>query len=276
MLAKLCKYEIKSIGRSLLPLYIAVLAASFISGVMGMSSVQNLMNYNSVLGGVPYVIINMLYFGLNVALFVVTLLIIIQRFYKGLLCDEGYLMFTLPVKPWQLIASKGLVATVMSVLSGVVSFTSIMILAAFYGELTLPAFTQITAVFGELWQIAPSWPLLALECIALLLLCIFGALCMLYASMSIGHLAKRHRVALSFTAWLGLMVASNYATALVIELVDRTGLDVYLTTMLHNAQLTGVGATHLLFVSLIVYSAISLTIWFVISNVILSRKLNLE
>lgn len=41
-----------------------------------------------------------------VALFVLTMIVIIQRFYKGLLCDEGYLMFTLPVKPWQLIATK--------------------------------------------------------------------------------------------------------------------------------------------------------------------------
>ena len=34
------------------------------------------------------------------------LIISIIRFYSGLLRDEGYLMFTLPVRPWQLLLSK--------------------------------------------------------------------------------------------------------------------------------------------------------------------------
>ena len=42
---------------------------------------------------------------------------ILQRFYKNLLSGEGYLMHTLPVRPWQHIASKLIAAVVWTVLS---------------------------------------------------------------------------------------------------------------------------------------------------------------
>ena len=46
-----------------------------------------------------------------VAVMIVTLIIIIQRFYKNLLCDEGYLMNTLPMSVWKNITSKLVVAS---------------------------------------------------------------------------------------------------------------------------------------------------------------------
>ena len=59
----------------------------------------------------------LVYVAILIALFVIALIFIIQRFYLGLLGDEGYLMFTLPVRPWQLIASKAICALVASTVS---------------------------------------------------------------------------------------------------------------------------------------------------------------
>ena len=114
MFYKLCKYEFKSIIRTLGPIYLAVIAISIVNMFMGVGSMTNgyydtlLNNFNfgkSLLNLVQMVSI-FAYFGVMVALSVLTLIVIIQRFYKGLLCDEGYLMFTLPVKPWMLILQK--------------------------------------------------------------------------------------------------------------------------------------------------------------------------
>lgn len=142
MYLKLCKYEFKSIARTLLPIYLAVVVVSLINAlsfgvndlfhagsmVTGYGAAIQLPHAANTLVGLMQLVVFLAYFGVMVALFVLTLIVIIQRFYKGLLCDEGYLMFTLPVKPWQLIASKGTAAFGMSVISGAAAFLSILIL----------------------------------------------------------------------------------------------------------------------------------------------------
>ena len=99
MFGKLMKYEMKSLTRGLLPLYGAILAVAVINRVlMGISFDDR--------NGLPVIIAMMVYFGLCVAVGVVTIMAVVQRFYKGLLCDEGYLMHTLPVRPVELVLSK--------------------------------------------------------------------------------------------------------------------------------------------------------------------------
>ena len=61
------------------------------------------------------------------AMLAVIVIVAVQRFYKNLLGDEGYLMFTLPATPGQQIFSKLLVSLVWS-LMGIV----VVILGAFY------------------------------------------------------------------------------------------------------------------------------------------------
>ena len=90
MLGKLLKYEFKATGRLLTPLYAAILIASFVGG-FGLDQL--------VMTELASVIFLMVYTGLFIALFVMTLILIIQRFNHNLLKEEGYLMFTLPVTP---------------------------------------------------------------------------------------------------------------------------------------------------------------------------------
>ena len=104
---KLLKYEWKACARICLPLYGAMLLMSVVSALMTTESAQNIMD------GIPTAILGMLYFALLIAVFVVTAVILIQRFYKNLLGDEGYLMFTLPVTVAQHIWSKVIIAVVI-------------------------------------------------------------------------------------------------------------------------------------------------------------------
>lgn len=124
MFGKLMKYELKSLLKGLLPLYGAILAVALINAVMASFGIGNSID------GLPQVTAIMLYFGLCVAVAVVTFLVIIQRFYKGLLGQEGYLMFTLPVPTWQLTLSKLLGAVITTILSGIVGMLSILILGS--------------------------------------------------------------------------------------------------------------------------------------------------
>lgn len=88
---KLLKYEWKACARTCLPLYGVLILMSLISRIL------YIIPKNASLDFMLPAIGSMLYMGVMMAAFVVTAVILIQRFYKNLLGSEGYLMFTLPV-----------------------------------------------------------------------------------------------------------------------------------------------------------------------------------
>ena len=104
MLGKLTKYEIKATARIFLPLYAGLLLFALINKVfIEINLLQTKMAFLSAISG-------MIYFFIIVATFIITLVVMIQRFYKNLLSDEGYLMFTIPVTPSKHIISKMIVS----------------------------------------------------------------------------------------------------------------------------------------------------------------------
>ena len=120
---KLLKYEWKACARICLPLYAVELLVAFINRLL-YSDIGSKLLY-----GIPSIVMTMLYAAIMVALFVVTAVVLVQRFYKNLLGSEGDLMFTLPVSVSQHILSKAVMALVMGVLSVVTALVSIDLLS---------------------------------------------------------------------------------------------------------------------------------------------------
>lgn len=100
MLRKLLKYEFKATGRLIGVIYLAVLAAAIVTGIIGRFSDATIDN------PIAFMIFVAIYAILIVALIVVTILMIIERFYKNMLTGEGYLMHTLPVPTWMHVGAK--------------------------------------------------------------------------------------------------------------------------------------------------------------------------
>ena len=92
MVFKLLKYDFKSMLRVFVPLWLALLAVSAINHF----SVSATSSYADSLIWDMKAIAMLVFFGLIIAAGVLTAVLVIQRFYLGLLKDEGYLMFTLP------------------------------------------------------------------------------------------------------------------------------------------------------------------------------------
>lgn len=285
MLKKLCKYEFRSIGRTLIPIYIAVIAVSIITSfTMGINIEYN-RNYNNILdGGVNLVyqlqgiftvVMSLTYFAVMVALFVLTFVIILQRFYKGLLCDEGYLMFTLPVKPWQLITSKGITAFVISILSGIVSCISIFIMMIGVAEdrWTLLAqmfsFKNWSMFFIRLNEVVPMWGIYLFEFIILVIVSSLASLYQVYASMAIGHLAKKNRILMSVVAYIVISMILSFIGGI---------FGVFSAFTMQNLIYINAGEAflHALLIFSIIISIIECVVFFVITERILSKKLNLE
>lgn len=124
MLGKLMKYEVKCCGRTFFPLYIVTLLFSILGGLF--------INFDD--GSHDFVIVYaigfLVAFALFVAMIVVTIVLIVQRFNKSFLGDEGYLMFTLPVGEKTLVLSKFLTALLFIILTAIVSMVSISLVGA--------------------------------------------------------------------------------------------------------------------------------------------------
>ena len=260
MFGKLMKYELKSLLKGLLPLYGAILAVAMINAVMASFGIGNSID------GLPQVTAIMLYFGLCVAVAVVTFLVIIQRFYKGLLGDEGYLMFTLPVKSWQLVLSKFLCALITTIISVLVAALSICILAPLN-------FSDIGAFFRVLASFDGQIAVLFLEVLILSLAALSYMYLEFYLSMAIGHLFNKHRVLISVVAFLAIGVVMNIITTLVGVTAIEVGTEFFMDLVMGAGEWA---AWHTAVWSLIAYTVIPAAVFFFITNYILKHRLNLE
>ena len=98
MLGKLLKYEIPALGRKLVPLYIAWAAAAVFLGLM-IGPLQEKSEFMIVISA-------LLYTGVATAIFVMAIVLIIQRYKNSLLGEEAYFNMVLPVSTSQHIANK--------------------------------------------------------------------------------------------------------------------------------------------------------------------------
>lgn len=271
MLTKLLKYEFRSIGRQLIPLYLGVLGLAVVNHFFWFSVPANRGGLNDALGGVPAIASMMAYVAVIVALGVITLLLIIQRFYKGLLTEEGYLMFTLPCKPWQLIAAKGITAACMTIAASCVGFLSVMLMALSPSDWGgfLKGFTEVP--WHELFKVHALWPLYIVEFIVLCVVALFSTIGHIYVSISIGHLSSKHRVAFAILTYIGINIAW---TVLMSTLANVTNMWYWDFTWLDT--IGAPGQVHLAMMILIASQLVPTIIYFVATNWILSNKLNLE
>ena len=124
MFGKLLKYDFRSMLKQFAFIWPAALVLALVNRFTVNSFVTSASGLRQTVSGVAMLV----YVGIMIAMFVVTIIFVIQRFFRGLLGDEGYLMHTLPVRPWELIGSKLLCAVVTTLLSIVVAILSILLI----------------------------------------------------------------------------------------------------------------------------------------------------
>jgi hypothetical protein len=266
MLSKLLKYEVKATGRIFLPLFLALLLFATITRII--------FPLNSKSFETPAMISMIIYIVLMVGMFVMTFIMMVQRFYRSLLSDEGYLMLTLPVKPWKHIASKLLVSMLWVIASVIVAFFSVLIIALRKGE--LQRIIQKTGpLLDRVFDDLGGWIyLLSLEVIIGILISLASGILLIYASITIGHLFSQFKVLASFGAFIVLNTLSQILF-IVLSWLPRNA---YIPRFEANSHgfleqlpliLTVIG--YGIFYGLLVSSA-----YFAVTHFILNKRLNLE
>ena len=258
MLKKLLKYEFRATARTYGGMYLALLAASVLFG----GSVRRWNGTNSDAYSTLVGLLSLVYTAVIIGTVVVTIMTIVQRFYRNLLGREGYLMHTLPVRSWQLVLSKLICALATTVVNGIVGILAMFLMMPLNWDEIFD--TQLwQAVFRNLAQ-QPDIILYFLEFLLLLLVMCAAMFMNFYLAMSIGHLFSRRRILMSVVAFFGLNI-----------------LDSVITSTLHNMDmmnwLYGMDLSdHAGYWLGILLLLIPTVIMFLLTSWILKHKLNLE
>lgn len=209
MLGKLMKYDMRSGFRKFALIWIGLAALGVINGftvkyVLDGENQNQLVNF--FLGVLPMMLLVALY----VAMGIFVLVFIVERFYKGLLGDEGYLMFTLPVTTSAHIGSKlltGMIFAILSTLVAIVSGILLMLVLEPVGlRETIRAWSGMSAYLRDNPLPAGTGWVMA-EFAVYTLVAMAAANLQIYTAISIGHLAKKHRGWIALLAYVGISIA---------------------------------------------------------------------
>ena len=209
MLGKLMKYDLRSGIRTFALIWIGLAALAAINGltlrIAFDGDIQSKLA-NFIVTVLPMVLLVVLY----VAMGIFMLVFIINRFYKGLLGDEGYLMFTLPVSVSEHIASKLLTSMIFSVASAIVALLSGVLLMAVLTPLNFSDVAQAFQEAGRYLRVNPlpagtGW--LIAEFAVYMLIGAAVTILQIYTAISIGHLAKKNRGWFALLAYVGISIA---------------------------------------------------------------------
>lgn len=253
MLRKLIKFELKSGLNIMYVIWLGLLASSTLLGIVMK------MNRAEILNNIFIGISGTLFGGLFIATIIATAMVILLRFYNGLLGDEGYLMHTLPVSTHKLVLAKGISASIVTLISTIIAAISISILAV-----TDFSIKYMVKDIVQGYKDYPKAILLTLLILLLIIISTMVAIYKIYLAMSIGQLFNSKRGLISLLAYIGIGVVEAVIINILGYVVDFERLQV------NNAN-QAIG----LFSALCVIVFVMLVIYHFIVATILSKKLNL-
>lgn len=270
MLRKLMKHEFRATARIMGPLYLVLLVtaicANFSARVMDRAD-SALLNMLSALVVMAFVVA-------IIGVCFMSFALMLQRFYRNLLRDEGYIMFTLPASVHQQVWSKLIVSTVWFVATGAAVILSFLVavyevgfVSAFFRGLqrVLEAMTAYYALNGTAFFLELA-ALCFVGCVAFSL--------QFYAAMAVGHSFSNHKLLLSVAFYFGFQFVSQIiGTVLLVSLADSPLVE-FLSTL--DVHFTAMAAVHITMCALLIGTAVYGAIFYFLTTYFLKKRLNLE
>ena len=268
MLGKLLKYELKATSRVFIPLYIAILVVSIVNGLSLNLEILNIQ-------GLATIVLMCLF----ISLFVITIVVTIQRFNKNLLKDEGYLMFTLPVSSKHLVLSKYLTSLIWTFLSFIVAFLSftIIFMIPTYKYFDFSYFiNEFNLLFSNMLNLNILGQFIKIILLMIISYTIF--IFNVYLALSVGQLPvfNRFRNVSSFIGFLVINLLISYAQNIVSLFVNDASVNIEAIDNINYAinSVTSIVSKGLNIA--IVINIIIILVLFFATTYILDKKLNLE
>ena len=223
MLGKLLKQDFRATARIMLPLYAAVpVLGLFTNLITHLCENQNGFLIRAIGALVSFV------FSLSlIAAVVTTVVLMILRFYRNLMTDEGYLMFTLPVSTTELIFSKLIVSIVWFLGTFAVDALGLLLSGTLGSYEDIVRF-RFAFTFGApysmptITQAQAGW--FAAGVVVLVILCGLALCLMTYAAMAIGQSFKKNKGLMSVVFFFVLWIGTRMLLTLIFGLLFGLGV----------------------------------------------------
>ena len=270
MLRKLIRHELRATGRVMGPLLLLVLVAAVGANI---STYRLLETDNGMLNTLGIVLL-ISYTIAFVASGTMAFVLMVQRFYKNLLRDEGYLTMTLPVSVHEHIWAKLLTSLIWWIAVLAVAAVSMLILV-FNPSILQEVGTNLAQLhFGDL-NLSQNLPHLVLFCAELALLLAVGGACVclhFYAALAVGYSFTHHKDALAAVSFFAMPVAWHFiqwVATFLLNLMNLQGIRLWVQSLGPMTQM------HLTMLAVTAVMAIPAALYYAITAYFLKNRLNL-
>lgn len=275
MLGKLLKHEFKATARTMLPMFGVVVLLSVLAN-LGFAQIADAEN------GALDILFGLFIFAFFLGLFtmgVMAMVVMIQRFYKNVLGDEGYLTLTLPVNVHEIVWSKLIVSFVWFLTTGLIAMAAVFI-AVFtltYTELgemfqNMPSFGEMLRLFFEKTSITPLQLTGAIaQFAAMIILSSLTGCLHFYAAMALGHSFSNNKVLLSVVFFIAISFVFSFVSSLLGIFVE--GLAMTVTVEAGSSVMTTLQELSL---GSMIYTLIEGVILYLLTTYCLKHRLNLS
>lgn len=282
MLGKLMKHEWRATKRILIPVNLTIIIITVVECLLFACDV--LYHKNSI----PLVFLLILLYALSlIALATVSSIYLYVRFYKNLFTHEGYLMFTLPVTPLQLVNSKLIIGMVWTFINIILSAGSLFAIvfsgtyfSAKHGVMKEDFLADLSSVLSGGTTTATSFkeifgysvPEFLIVCVITLLISSFFSLAMGYLAIALGQLIEKYKLACSIGFYIALYVVTQIISSCFMIIVNIRNIT--------NASEDFLGASMNIYQSVLpataVLSLILGIVFYIITLLIIRKKVNLD
>ncbi len=272
MLMKLMKHEFRATGRIMLPLYLVLLATALGANLTARGMMDSRFRILEILG-----VLLVTAFGVAIiSVCAMSMVVMVQRFYKNLLRDEGYVMMTLPVSVHQQVWSKLIVSTVWFAATVLMVILACCVMAfdvRFVGDFFSLVGEAFHGLLGEDPYLLANGAALFVEFVVLCFVGCFALCLQFYAALAVGHSRPNHKMAWSVACFFLFQFVMQMLVSAVIIFGDTVGLDYFLANSIH---LSYMASMHVMMLFLIACTVLYGAVYYVVTTFFLKKRLNLE
>lgn len=266
MLGKVLKYDMKRLGRVLIPMYIVTLILSVL--VLGSSYLEKINGIFNVISGTMTIFFVLALVATGIGTFAFS----IQKFYQNLLKDEGYLTNTLPVKKSTLINSKIISSCIYMAITVVVIFIALLIGFYRFGIWDGMQIIFKSGLLEQMMGMKQPWALLGLS---FMMICSFiMQLLFFYLAIALGQRHNSNRLVYSFVYGIVLYCVQELGGFVLILIVWLLNPDIM--NMLMNNVTPSVSILGTLYLGSTMLCLIMAGLYYAGTVYIFNKKLNLE
>lgn len=269
MVKKLYKHEIFALSRVLLIVYAILLAVSLMGRFIQFFE-NDTLSYQIISGSSFFV------YGLAIlACIAFTTIFGVVRFYKNLFTGEGYLSLTLPVSTTTHIWVKLLTAVLFDIFSAITVLLSVIIITS--GEVLKELFLAGKYIFNNLPdQLSANLPAYILEVLLLIIISCISKYLVFYTCISIGQLFRKNRILAAVGAYFVYYIIGQVLSTIMMIVYTILSEMGALDPMYDFLDKYPYKSAHIVLISSIVFYLIGVLIFYMITQHIMRKRLNLE